>query len=83
MGSVLQLRNPNTLFCVVSFIIFLANAHFLIWMRLSEECHGCVESNSTFNSTPPKLNTSISYYCGPSRIEQPIYYRYTMDYQVI
>ena len=87
-GNSGHLRNPNILIGVVTFVLFLLNAHFLLWMRLSEE--EPIHSDSSWNSTHLKYNRSLDqirnkqkvFYCGPIKTEQPIYYMFTMYYQV-
>lgn len=84
-----QLERPDTLVGTVTFILFLMNAHFLIWNRLSKdyEDHVLYNTSSSFNSTYGMLNQTqilrrISYVCGPTKHDQPIYYKFTIEYMV-
>lgn len=89
MFSLKQLGRPDILVGTVTFVLFLMNAHFLIWNRLSEDYEDVVLHNasSSLNSTYGMLNQTqivrrIFYACGPTNYDQPIYYKFTIEYMV-
>ena len=87
--SIFSLGRPDILVGIVTFILFLMNAHFLIWNRLSKDYEDSIlhNTNSSFNLTYDMVNQTqilrrIIYVCGPTQHNQPIYYKFTIEYMV-